>query len=267
MVREKLVPICAILAMFGVAVGMGAGVALAPLEPRRPRPYWLFVPLAALAAVLFVAVPANHALVPLYILIVLEYVNNAMSPSGHYTTARLSARMLRVGIEAIPATLVIVGLALIVARDFQRAGRSVPWATTRGGWLVRVLALAAAGAAGIGMALVAIPTMSPKWLDGFCLVLDPEAIAIIILGFGIFAAGLAARAVVPRPAWEKPRWLRRLSNVLTLGVMGILVSSALTCLPSSLAIDPAIPPIFARLLDGVDAGRSVVLGPVSGSDR
>ncbi len=110
------------------------------------------------------------------------------------------------------------------------------------------------------MALVAIPTMSPKWLDGFCLVLDPEAIAIIILGFGIFAAGLAARAVVPRPAWQKPRWLRRLSNVLTLGVMGILVSSALTCLPSSLAIDPEIPPIFTRLLDGVHAPGLWFLG-------
>jgi branched-subunit amino acid transport protein AzlD len=251
-VREKLIPICAILAMFGIVVGMGAGVGLARPEPRRPRPYWLFVPLAALAGVLFVAVPATHALVPLYILNVLELVDNAMRPLGRVTSTSLSARLLLAGMEAVPAALAIVGLALIVARDFQRAGRSMPWATTRGGWFVRLLSLAAAGAAGIGMALVAIPTMSPHLRDGIRGVLDPEAIVIVFIGFGTFAAGLAARTVVPRPAWEKPRWLRRLANVLPLGLMGIVVSSALKCLPSSMAIDPALPPMFAELLDGID---------------
>ncbi len=251
--RERLVPTCAILAMFGMAVGMGAGVGLARPEPRRPRPYWLFVPLAALVAVLFLAGPGNYAIVPQLILVALEAVNNAMPPPGRYTSASLSARMLRAGIEAVPATLAIVGLALIVARDFQRTGRSVPWATTRGGWFVRLLALAAAGAAGIGMALVAIPTMSPRFFDGFCHVLDPEAIAIMLIGFGTFAAGLAARSVVPRPPWEKPRWLRRLSNVLPLGMMVIVVASALKCLPSSRALDPETPAIFVRLLDGVEA--------------
>ena len=166
-VREKLIPLCAILAMFGVAVGMGAGVILARPEPRRPRPYWLFVPLAALAAVLFVAGPGEHAVVPQFILIALEAVNNAMHPLSRVHSASLSARLLRAGIEAVPATLAIIGLALIVARDFQRAGRSMPWATTRVGWFVRVFALAAAGAAGIGMVLVAMPTMNPIWLDGF----------------------------------------------------------------------------------------------------
>ena len=251
-VREKLIPTCAILAMFGLAVGMGAGVILARPEPRRPRPYWLFVPLAALAAVLFVAGPGEHAVVPQFILIALEAVNNALHPLSRVRSASLSARLLRAGIEAVPAALAIIGLALIVARDFQRAGRSVPWATTRGAWSIRVLALAAAGAAGIGMVLVAMPTMNPIWLDGFRDVLDPEAIVIIPIGFGTLAAGLAARAVVPRPAWEKPRWLRRLSKLLPLGLMGILVCSALRCVPTSMAIDPDLPPIFARLVDGVE---------------
>ena len=189
LVREKLVPTCAILAMFGMAVGMGAGVVLARPEPRRPRPYWLFVPLAALAGVLFVAVPGIYALVPQFILIALEAVNNSMPPPGQYTSGSLSARLLRAGIEAVPATLAIVGLALIVARDFQRTGRSVPWATTRGGWFVRLLALAAAGAAGIGMALVAMPTISPMWVDGFRQVLDPEDIVMVLAGFGTFVSG------------------------------------------------------------------------------
>ena len=103
------------------------------------------------------------------------------------------------------------------------------------------------------MALVGIPTMSPRVLDGFCHVLDPEGMLIMLIGFGTFAAGLAARAVVPRRPWEKSRWLRRLSNVLLLGMMVIVVASALKCLPSSLAIDPEMPPIFARLLEGVEA--------------
>ena len=47
----------------------------------------------------------------------------------------------------------------------ERAGRSMRWATTRGGWFVRLLSLAAAGAAGLGMALVAIPTISPHLRD------------------------------------------------------------------------------------------------------
>ncbi len=259
-VRERLVPTCAILAMFGMAVGMGAGVVLARPEPRRPRPYWLFVPLAALVAVLFLAVPGDYAIVPQFILVVLEFVNNAMPPPGQYTSASLSARMLRAGIEAVPAALAIVGLALIVARDFQRAGRSVAWATTRGGWVVRLLALAAAGAAGTGMVLVGIPTMSPRFLDGFRHVLDPEGMLIMLIGFGTFAAGLAARAVVPRPPCERSPWSRRLSNVLLLGMMVILVSSALRCLPSSQAIDTQLPPIFARLLEGVEAAGVWFLG-------
>ena len=263
--RERLVPTCAILAMFGIALGMGAGVVLARPEPRRPRPYWLFVPLAALAAVLFFVVPSNYSLVPQLILVALEAVNNAMPPLGRYTSADLSARMLRAGIEAVPAALAIVGLALIVAHDFQRAGRSVAWATTRGGWVVRLLALAAAGAAGMGMALVGIPTMSPRFLDGFWHVLDPEGMLIMLIGFGTFAAGLAARAVVPRPPREESRWSRRLSNVLLLGMMVIVVSSALRCLPSSQAIDPETPAILVRLLDGVEAAGIWFMGLFSDS--
>ena len=252
LVREKLVPTCAILAMFGMAVGMGAGAVLAGQEPRRPRPYWLFVPLAALAGVLFVAVPGNHALVPQYILLVLDLVNNSMPPSGQYTSRSVSARALCAGIEAVPATLAIVGLALVVVRDFQRAGRSVPWATTRGGWFVRLLALAAAGGAGIGMALVAVPTLCPMWAEGFRQVLGPEDIVMVLAGFGTLSAGLAARTVVPRPVWEKPRWLRWLSTVLVVAMMGIVAASALKCLPSSMAIEPEMQPIFARLLDEVE---------------
>ena len=124
--REVLVPVCSILSMFGVAVGMGAGTALARPEPRRPRPYWLFVPLAAVAGILIVAVPHMYNLIPSIILVALEAVNNALPPSSRYTTASLSVRMLRAGIEAVPASLAIIGLAMIVARDFGRARRPCP---------------------------------------------------------------------------------------------------------------------------------------------
>jgi hypothetical protein len=249
--REVLVPVCAILAMFGVAVGMGAGTALARPEPRRPRPSWLFVPLAAIAGMLIVALPNMYNFIPCILLVAMEGVNNALPPGSRYTTASLSVRMLRAGIVAVPAALAITGLAMIVARDFGRAGRSLPWATTRLGWSVRLIALALALVAGTAMAIVGIPMMSPLWLDGFGQVLDPEVVMTILAGFGTLAVGLAARAVVPRPASERPRWLRRLSFVLPIGMMGIVLLSVLTCLPSATEIDPELPPIVGRLLAGV----------------
>ena len=79
--RERLVPVCAILAMIGMALGMGAGLAFARSDPRRPRPYWLFVPLVALAAVLFMGLPNREwSVIPQLILVALTAVSNALPP-------------------------------------------------------------------------------------------------------------------------------------------------------------------------------------------
>src|SRR5262249_50426665 len=151
-----------ILAMIGVALGMGAGLTFARSDPKRPRPYWLFVPLAALAGLLFMGQPGGWwAVIPQLILVALEAVYNAMPPPEPRLPGSLSARLLRAGIEAIPAALACLWLALVAAHDFERTRRARPWATTRGGWILRLLSLVAALAAGIVVVLVAIPTMHP----------------------------------------------------------------------------------------------------------
>ena len=201
-----LVPICAILTIIGIALGMGAGMSLPRASPARARPYWLFVPLAALAAVLFMGRSGGlWSLIPQLILIALEAVSNAMPPPAPRLPGSLSARLLRAGIEAVPAALACLWLALVVAHDFERVRRDQPWAMGRGGWILRILSLVLALAAGTVVVGVAIPTMHPCLPDGFRDVLDTESIAMVIGGFGVLAAGLAARALVPPPSYEAPR--------------------------------------------------------------
>jgi hypothetical protein len=79
--------------------------------------------------------------------------------------------------------------------------------------ILRILSLVVALAAGTVVVGVAIPTMHPCLADGFRSVLETEFIAMVIGAFGVLAAGLAARALVPPPSHEAPRWLRRLSSL------------------------------------------------------
>jgi hypothetical protein len=245
-----LVPICSILTIIGIALGMGAGMSLPRASPARARPYWLFVPLTALAAVLFVGQPGGWwSVIPQLILIALEAVSNAMPPPAPRLPGSLSVRLLRAGIEAVPAALACLWLALVVAHDFERARRDQPWATGRGGWILRILSLVIALAAGTVVVWVVIPTMHPCLLDGFSFVLETESIAMVIGAFGVFAAGLAARTLVPPPGLELPRWLRRLSRLLPAGMIVIILLSAMQSLPSSTQINPHVPAIVGRVCD------------------
>ena len=119
----------------------------------------------------------------------------------------------------------------------------------RGGWILRILSLVLALAAGTVVVGVAIPTMHPCLPDGFRHVLDTESIAMVIGGFGVLAAGLAARALVPPPSDEAPRWLRRLSRLLAAGMIAIILLSAMQSMPSSTQIDPDLPAIVGRVCD------------------
>ncbi len=251
--REGLLPICAILALIGIALGTGAGLIFTRPVPRRPRPYWLFVPLAAIAGVLFVGLPTGWwTLIPHLILIALEAVNNALPPGSRATADTMSVRLLRAGIEAVPAALACVGLALVVARDIERARRGEPWATTRGGWIFRIVALAAVAAAGAFTALVVIPTVHPHLREGFRLVLDREVLMIILAGFGLASVGLAARVLVP-PSGDPPRWLRWLRAAVPIGLLAVVLVSAFDHLPSSTQLDPDLPPIVGRICDAIAA--------------
>src|ERR1017187_6546264 len=49
-VSQALFPVCGLLAILGLALGMGAGFLLPGSSPARRRPYWLFVALAAVNA-------------------------------------------------------------------------------------------------------------------------------------------------------------------------------------------------------------------------
>ena len=251
--RDRLIPVCAILVLIGLALGMGAGASFTRPRTGRPRPYWLFVPLAVIAAALFLGQSAGGWSVVQLILCALEGVNNATKPAYRATSSGLSERLLRAGTETVPAALACLWLALLVARDFERARRGEPWAMTRGGWVLRLLSLGAVLASGIVVAFVAIPTMHPHLFDGFRKVLEPEILAIILAGFGTVAAGLAARTLVPRPTREKPRWLRRLSAVAPFVLIAIILLSAWRCLPASTQLDPAVPAVVGRLCDSVAA--------------
>jgi hypothetical protein len=245
-----LVPICAIQTIIGVALGMGAGMSLSRACPARARPYWLFVPLAALAALLFIAQPGGECtLIPQFILVALDFVIDAMPPPGVRLPGSLAVRLLRAGIEAVPAALACLWLALVVAHDFERARRDQPWAMGRGGWILRILSLVVALAAGTVVVAVAIPTMHPCLLDGVRGTLDSESIAMVLGGFGLLAAGLAARALVPPPSHEAPRRLRRLSRLLAAGMIVIILLSAMQAVPSSTQIDPAVPAKVGRVCD------------------
>ena len=114
----------------------------------------------------------SGTLIPQFILVVLDFVLNAMPPPGVRLPGSLSVRLLRAGIEAVPAALACLWLALVVAHDFERARCDRPWAMGRGGWILRILSLVVALAAGTVVVWVAIPTMHPCLFDGFRRVLE-----------------------------------------------------------------------------------------------
>lgn len=249
-VREMLTPVCALLAMIGVMLGMGAGLVFGRSDARR-RPYWLFVPLAVLAGVLFMGLPNGwYSVITQLILLALEAVHNAMSPPHRSGPDGLSVRLLRAGIESLPAAVAGLWLALIVARDFEKQRRAEPWATTRGGWLLRIGSLAAAVATAAVVALAAMPTVSRHWVNGYRQVLDPEVLVMVLAGFGAFAAGLAARTLAPPATVQPPGRMARISAVAIPSLLlTVVLLSALQCLPSSTQLDAGVRAVIGRICD------------------
>jgi hypothetical protein len=250
--REGLFPICGLLAMLGLVLGIGGDSILDMAKTGRPRPYWLFVPLAALASILFVAQPGWWSLIPQLVLIAIEAVWNAMH---HSFVARpsLSARLLRGGIDAGSAGLVCLMFSLIVAHDFERAHRREPWARSRRSWLLRLFFLVSTIACGTYVGLVTIPAIDRHLANGFRHELGPLEVSMLLGGFGLFSAGLAARSIGGISDRERPRWSVRLSTGLQLVVLGLVLISALKYLPSSMQFDPSVPTFVGGLVDAVAA--------------
>jgi hypothetical protein len=247
-VRQGLLPVCGLLAMIGLALGMGAGALFDEPVPRRGRPYWLFVPLAALVGLL---IPGSMwQLITYLVLLAMEAVKNALH-HNLMTGPTLETRLLRAGLGAAIAALTCLWLALVLASDFERARRQQPWSTTRRVRLLRVGSLLATLAAGAYLAGVAIPAINPWLADGFTHVLVPDVVFTVIIGFFAFALGLPARSVVHPAVPEKPRWLVRVWAVLQPGVLGLVVLSALACLPTSSQFEPGVPSQISRVVDSV----------------
>jgi hypothetical protein len=255
---ENLLPVCGALAIIGLALGMGAGSLFDDPPPVRHRPYWLFVPLAALIAALFAALN-DYSLIEYLVLVALEAVSNAARYGRDYGPG-LQARLLNSGVDASFALAANVALALVVARDFDRARRRLPWGTRPAGWLVRaVLSLCAIGASSY-VAIMTIPRIHPCFGEGFVQVLTPEAIVVMIGGFGLLALGLAARAVVPRPTVEKPPWLRWLSAGFRYGLLLVIFLAAMKRLPASVGMSSVVPAIVGRVFDVLGRGQTWAWG-------
>ncbi len=244
-VWQGLYPVCGLLAILGLALGMGAGFLLPSASTVRRRPYWLFVVLGALIAILLVAIPHSVSLIPYLVLHALEAVNNAMQ-HRLVVGPGLSTRLIHAGIDTSVAAALCLALALAVARDFERLRRGEPWTTSRMGRVVRFLLVAAGAAGGLTISLVTIPAINRFFAQGLRDVIGPGDIGMIVGGFGLLAAGMTARTIVGPPPGQPPVWRRRLSAGLGLGFLGLILLYALCSFPGASMLDPTVPPFVSK---------------------
>jgi hypothetical protein len=240
---QNLLPLCALLAMIGLLLGMGAGGFLDEPEPRRPRPAGFSAVLGAIAGVLVMAIPVFHGVIPYLVVIAIEAVHNAMH-HRRVPGPSLSARLLEGGFQAGVSWIACVALAVVLARDFDRARRGIPWSTTRSGWHFRVGLLGIAAASGLSVGLYTVPAIHPELAEGLKQILSPAIVGMIVCGFGLFGAGMAARSVCPRQSGEKPHWMVRFSTIIRGIVLVLAVLWFLINAPGAPTLDPDIPRVF-----------------------
>jgi hypothetical protein len=238
--RQALFPVCGIFAILGLVVGMGARFLFRVTARAGKRPYWLFVILAGVAAVLIVALPHWASLIPYLVLIAIEAVTNAM-PHRLTPGPGFSARLLRAGIDASVAAGICLALAVALAGDFERLRRGKPRATGSLARGIRLCLLGGAATAGLYIATVTIPGIHPWFADGFLLILDPVKAGMIVCCFGLFGAGMAARAIAGPPGGQQSSSIARLSVFARATIVGILLFAVLNNLPDSAVLEPRVP--------------------------
>ncbi len=250
--REQLYPICGLLMTLGLCLGMGGGAVIARRSGRSRRPWWLFTLSAAAMALLLAATPYVTGS-PYLVLLAMEFVLRAREPAMA-STPGVSARLIDAGIEVAIALPLVLSLALFVARDFERSRRDEPWATCRRGQVFRLLLMIAVMVCGGRLALVTLPRIHPWLAQGFAQVIEPSALRVIIAGFALFALGLAARSLNPRPAREIPRWMSWLVALAGRVVLFLLLISILLCVPSAEELEPRVPWLVTWCVDGAEQG-------------
>ena len=90
--------------------------------------------------------------------------------------------------------------------------------------------------------------------------LSPGVLFRMLVAFGLFAMGLAARSLAPRPFSVKTGWLNWLSSVFRYGLMIVLLLAAMKALPASTQLPPEIPSNVGGVLDAVDQAQSWAWG-------
>jgi hypothetical protein len=256
--RQDLLPVCGLLVMLGLALGMGADPLIGVTSTQRARPWWALVPLAAIVALL-IASQDYFSIIPYLILIALEAVTIAMR-HRLVDTPSLSARLIQAGFDVIVPVAVVTALALLVARDFDRTRRGLPSTASWSGRILRAVLILGAGATGVFLARVVMPAIHPCLPQGFALVFSGNEVFAVVVGFGVFAMGLAARSLDHRPALVRPRWLARLTTTARACLLLLLSLLLVRSLPTPAQVGDHLPPSLHFVLDANEAANGWLWG-------
>ncbi len=252
-VEQQLLPACGLFAILGLVLGMGATFLLPKSTRTRSRPYWLFVILAAVTAVLITTITGSGSLITHLVLIAIEAVTYAMQ--HHLSSGRgLWTRLLHAGIDAAVAAGFCIGLALAVARDFETLRRGKLWTTSRAGRWLRIVLLAGTAGAGCYLVAVTFPAIHPCFAAGFRLAMRPADAGMIVGCFGAFGAGMAARVIAHEPPQQPSLWIGRLSAFCRLAIPGAILFALLNIVPDPLLLEPYVPRFVSASAGLIKAG-------------
>jgi hypothetical protein len=197
--RRRLLPLTATLAMVGILAGM---------TPGRPRARargmaWLSVVWAGSAGVL---IAVSQAFVPYLVLLALEAVSNAMSRPDRSQLARLGLhrRVIQAGLESIPVLACCFLLGLLISHELRRpasrpGGRGASWR----GPLALLVATAATAAGAAWLVAVTIPRLHESLAEGLSMTVGLPEAAALVLGIAGLAIGPVTRAA-DRPGRPEP---------------------------------------------------------------
>ncbi len=178
-----ILPVVAALGMAGILAGL-SGESRRVGGTRRGSVLW--------AGISGIAIVSAQMMVPYLVLLAMAAVENALVRTDWAWRARpsLYARLLRAGVEAIPAVACCLALALRISDAFTKPrGES-------SGKEIRALLLGSCLAAGTGAWLiwVTLPGLNPWLSEGLWIVLSEQYGLAIVLGFAGLSFGIVARA-------------------------------------------------------------------------